>query len=654
LPEEALDDLTTLAATICKVPIALISLVDEQRQWFESKYGLAAAETPREVSFCAYALRDPGLFVVPDAMKDARFQGNPLVVGDPGIRFYAGAPLVSPEGETLGTLCVIDRVPRKLIPLQEQALRVLSRQVMTHLKLRRQWRELQASEGKLRAIFEAEPECVKLLGPDATFHEMNAAGLQLIEADTLETVTGQSLLPLVVPEDREAVCAMLEAVSRGEKKTVEYRIIGLKGTPRWVEMSGAPFREEATGLSLVLGVSHDITERKKLEHQALRTQRMESIGTLAGGIAHDLNNTLGPIIMSLDLLKLKFTDANSQELLAIISSSAQRGADMVRQVLSFARGVEGRRMDVQFKHLLAEMEKIAKDTFSKNIQIRTIIPHDLWTVSGDPTQLHQVLLNLCVNARDAMPNGGALTLAAENLTLDAHYAGLSWNLEAKPGPYVSIHVTDTGSGIPPTMVDKIFDPFFTTKELGKGTRLGLSTSLGIVKSHGGFIRVYSEMGKGTKFSVYLPGQTEASPAVAEQLAASMPRGAGELILVIDDEAAVRQITQQTLEAFGYRAVLASDGADAVAVYARLGATIAAVITDMMMPIMDGPATIQVLRRMNPLVRIIGASGLSVTDQVAQAINLGVSHFLPKPYTAETLLKVLKQALGAEGIPPAES
>lgn len=301
-------------------------------------------------------------------------------------------------------------------------------------------------------------------------------------------------------------------------------------------------------------------------------------------------------------------------------------------------------MELQVKHLLREIEKIITDTFAKNIRVRTILPNELWTVLGDPTQLHQVLLNLCLNARDAMPTGGTLSLTAENLIIDAHYAGLSLDNEARTGPYVFIKVTDTGTGMPPAVMEKIFDPFFTTKELGQGTGLGLSTSLGIIKSHGGFIQVYSEPGKGTNFRVYLPAQTEVSPAAAAELAAEMPRGHGELILVVDDEVAVRQITQQTLEAFGYRVVLANDGAEAAAIFARQGAEIAAVLTDMMMPIMDGPATIQVLRRMKPTVRIIGASGLSVNGHVAHATRLGVKHFLSKPYSAETLLKTLKQVL----------
>jgi CheY-like chemotaxis protein len=372
---------------------------------------------------------------------------------------------------------------------------------------------------------------------------------------------------------------------------------------------------------------------------------MESIGTLAGGIAHDLNNSLAPIVMAIELLKMKFTDKGSQDLLATLGSSAQRSAEMVRQVLSFARGVEGRKMEVQVKHVLKDIEKIANDTFPKNIQVRSIIPNELWTITGDPTQLHQVLLNFCVNARDAMPAGGILTIAAENVHLDEHYAGL--NPDAHPGSYVFLQITDTGSGMPPEVLEKIFDPFFTTKEIGKGTGLGLSTSLAIVKSHGGFIRVYSETAKGTTFKAYFPAQTEPSTQSAEQIAAELPRGNGELILVVDDEASVRQITRQTLEAFGYSVILASDGAEAVAIVARQDREIAVVLTDMMMPVMDGPATIQVLLRLNPKLPIIAASGLSADGRATQAASLGVKHFLAKPYAADALLQVLRQILSAK-------
>jgi CheY-like chemotaxis protein len=372
---------------------------------------------------------------------------------------------------------------------------------------------------------------------------------------------------------------------------------------------------------------------------------MESIGTLAGGIAHDLNNVLAPIMMATAIMEMRFPDPESQSLIAVLTECAQRGADMVGQVLTFARGVDGQRMEVQIASLVQDIEKIVKDTFYKHIQVRTLIPHDLWTVEGDPTQLHQVLLNLCVNARDAMPQGGTLILSAGNLVIDAHYAAL--NSEARPGPYVFLEIEDSGTGIPAEVIEKIFDPFFTTKELGKGTGLGLSTTLAIAKSHGGFIRVQSEPGKGTTFKVYLPAQVGTSTAVKAQSGLEMPPGNGELILVVDDEPSVRQITRQTLEAFGYRVLLAADGVEALAIYAGQGAQIALVLTDMMMPVMDGAATIQVLRKLNPELPIIAASGLSANSQGDQATRLGVSHFLPKPYTAETLLKALRKALPAD-------
>src|SRR5919202_1162887 len=253
----------------------------------------------------------------------------------------------------------------------------------------------------------------------------------------------------------------------------------------------------------ILTVNTDITEKKQLEAQFLRAQRMESLGTLAGGIAHDLNNALTPIMMTVQLLETKLHDEQSQEWLSILETNVKRGADLVRQVLLFSRGLEGQRTTLKVEKLIAEIEKIAKQTFSRAIEIRTDLPtQNLWAICGEATQLHQVLMNLCVNARDAMQEGGILEICARNLWVDEYYARI--NLDAKVGPYVVITVSDTGIGIPREIIDKIFEPFFTTKELGKGTGLGLSTVIGIVKSHGGFVNVYSELGKGTQFKVYLP------------------------------------------------------------------------------------------------------------------------------------------------------
>jgi PAS domain S-box-containing protein len=402
-------------------------------------------------------------------------------------------------------------------------------------------------------------------------------------------------------------------------------------------------RDENGHPKSILTVNTDITEKKQLEAQFLRAQRMESLGTLASGIAHDLNNALTPIMMTVQLLETKLLDEQSQEWLSILETNVKRGADLVKQVLSFSRGLEGQHTSLEVKQLIAEIEQIAKQTFSRAIEVHTDIPtENLWNISGDATQLHQVLMNLCVNARDAMPDGGILGISASNLLIDAHYARM--NLDAKVGPYVVVTVSDTGIGIPKEIVDKIFEPFFTTKELGKGTGLGLSTVIGIVKSHGGFVNVYSEVGKGTQFKVYLPvnhaGKTDCVQARQHEL----PPGHGELILVVDDEDSIREITQTSLETYGYRVLVASEGIEAIALYTQHKEEISVVLIDMMMPSMDGPTTIRVLQKINPQVKIIGVSGLVSNHKMIELVGNSVTTFLPKPYTSNELLKQLQAVL----------
>jgi nitrogen-specific signal transduction histidine kinase/CheY-like chemotaxis protein len=400
----------------------------------------------------------------------------------------------------------------------------------------------------------------------------------------------------------------------------------------------------------VLSIDSDVTERKKIEAQFMRAQRMESIGTLAGGIAHDLNNILTPILLAIDLLKTAPNGPRARVILETIEVSAKRGSAIVRQVLSFARGLEGERIEIQPKHQLKEIETLIRETFPKDIQLQVSVSNDTWTILGDPTQVHQILLNLCVNARDAMPDGGNLVLNVENAVFDEQYAAMHG--EVKAGRYVKVSVIDSGTGIAPNLLDKIFEPFFTTKELHKGTGLGLSTVMAIVKSHEGVMNVYSEPRKGTAFHVYLPaidgpGQSETEQPDLDAL----PRGNGETVLVIDDEASVVTITSETLQTFGYHVLTATDGAHVVAVYAQHVKEITLVITDMMMPVMDGPATIQALRRINSSIKIIAASGLHPDSRAAKATGALVNYFLMKPYTARSLLKTVHEILKGEAENP---
>jgi CheY-like chemotaxis protein len=327
----------------------------------------------------------------------------------------------------------------------------------------------------------------------------------------------------------------------------------------------------------------------------------------------------------------------------VVEASAQHGANLVSQVLSFARGVKGEALEVNLTHLLDGIGNMIRDTFPKNIDFSFAPCRDAWMITGDPTHLNQVFTNLCVNARDAIPNGGSMKVTLENTILDDVYADM--NPDSKAGAYLVVKVEDNGSGIPPAIQDRIFEPFFTTKEIGKGTGLGLSTTMAIVKSHGGFINLYSELGKGTTFKVYLPANVSAKAVkklVIENSA--LARGNGETVLLVDDEERIRTVAHDLLERFGYRVLLASNGAEALGLYAQHREQISVVLTDMAMPIMDGPSTIIALKAMNPKVNIIGSSGLASNGGVAKAVGAGVKHFVPKPYTAETLLKVLAEAL----------
>ena len=389
----------------------------------------------------------------------------------------------------------------------------------------------------------------------------------------------------------------------------------------------------------------DITEKKQMESQFLRAQRMQCIGTLAGGVAHDLNNIFSPILMSLPLLRCPLDPADLNETLNLVESSTKRGALIVKQLLTYVRGLGGKKINIQLAHLVKDMDNIIRSTFPRNISVDFRRMQELWLVQGDPTQIHQILLNLCVNARDAMPQGGTLRMKMENRLLDEDFA--RGNPESKAGPYVCIRVSDTGTGILPEHIDKIFDPFFTTKEIGKGTGLGLATVLGIVKTHGGFIKVNSAVGQGTTFEVFLPATPEAADAVVLAETPNLSQGNGEIILVVDDEENIRAITGRILTRHGYRVLSAANGIEAKSLYDQNRATISLVLADYMMPNLDGLQLARALHRMNPEVRIILSSGVTeaLTDGIiAEFKTYGVIEQIAKPYTADILLNMLYDIL----------
>jgi PAS domain S-box-containing protein len=411
-------------------------------------------------------------------------------------------------------------------------------------------------------------------------------------------------------------------------------------------------RDKVEAPKSILIINTDVTEQKKLETHLLRAQRLESIGTLASGVAHDLNNILTPILMCAEVLKANSLAPEVLTLVSMIEESAKRGAHVVKQVFTFARGIEGERVVIKPSHLIQEMIDIAQQTFPKSIEIRGRYAEELLSIKCDPTQIHQVLLNLSVNARDAMPDGGLITISAENFEVDEHYA--STMPDAKTGPHVMFGVADTGAGMLRATIDKIFDPFFTTKQVGKGTGLGLSTVLGIVKSHGGFISVYSEIGKGTTFKIFLPAQVSEESSQKLKTPLQFLEGHGEMVLVVDDEAGVVEMTKMILEKRSYRVLTAKDGPDALAVIAQQTEPTKIVLTDMSMPFMDSVALIRSIKEMKPATLFIASTGQGEQARKEELEGLGVKSFLTKPYDTQTLLTTVRDTLSGAPSNPVHS
>ncbi|MBD2169038.1 PAS domain S-box protein [Calothrix membranacea FACHB-236] len=787
-PEPAFDDLVFLAAQICDTPIAVINLVDADRQWFKAKVGLDVEQMPRYLGFCPICVAQCDVLIIPDTLADERFAHSEIVTGEPYVRFYAGVPLVAPGGQAIGTLCVVDSIPHQITTKQIESLQALSRLVMRQLEIRRNpklaylvdgikqqqaaLRDRQQAEAELhwkeallrsmtsvsplafyvvdnrtdnilyfnqrfceiwgiehlKAQMEAGklqnkdiiPDCAKLIldipafaasceplqseeyravvedeikfndgrtirrfstqvrdrddqyfGRLYLFEDITTrkqveqqireqAALLDISTDAIvlrdlsnnillwnksaeqlygwqvEEAIGKNACQLFVNEPLWQYQEICHTVLEKGAWQGELQKISKSGKEIIVESCWILVLDEHSQPKSILIVDTDITHKKQLEKQFLRAQRMESIGTLASGIAHDLNNVLSPILMSVQLLKNKLPDRQSSQMLSIVENNVKRGANLVKQVLSFARGIEGDRKVIHVQHILVEMQEIIQETFPKSIAVTTEIAANLSPIYGDSTQIHQVLINLCLNARDAMPDGGNINISAANIYIDENYTRM--HFDAQVGYYIVLKVSDTGFGIASEVLDKIFEPFFTTKEFGKGTGLGLSTVMGIIKGHGGFVTVSSCINQGTKFKIHLPAVHTVATQILED--SQILQGSGEWVLIVDDEAAIREVTSTSLESHNYQIISASDGIEAIALYAQYSDKIQAAIIDMMMPNMDGETTIRTLQTMNPQLPIIAVSGLSTSEQVP--LNKASRHtaFLAKPYTVQELLKTL--------------
>ncbi len=534
--EAEFDEITDLIARVCDTPIAVINFIDDGRQWFKSEIGLGVRETPLDISICAHAILQPGLFIVHDTLEDDRFNSNPLVTGDPRLRFYAGALLETPDRHPLGTLCVLDYKPRVLTLLQQATLRTLARQVMTQLELRR----------------------------------ANAALAERVEAA--------------------------------------------------------------------------VTDRRKAEDALRQAQKMEAIGQLTGGIAHDFNNMLMVLIGSLETVerRLPTKDPDVDKALARAFRSADRAAMLTHRLLAFAHRQEVQTRSVDVDAVVSGMFDMLRRTLGERISIEVAPATGVWPIRVDESQLENAVLNLAINARDAMPNGGMLTIEATNVTLDE--SSLEDEIEVKPGQYVMLCVTDTGAGMSPEVIERVFEPFFTTKGAA-GTGLGLSMVYGFVKQAQGHVRIYSEPGQGTSTKLYLPRLREEGEAdrPAELGTQPAPRGS-EMILVVEDEPEVRFLCVEALTELGYEVLEAADARNALALLDERS-DIALLLTDFGLPDSTGQDLAAEARRRRPGLPVLMATGYG-----AHAIGRGeapgaADGIITKPFNSATLGKAVRDVLG---------
>lgn len=469
-------------------------------------------------------------------------------------------------------------------------------------------------------------------------------GAEEIYGWSREEAVGRNIRELIYadPADFEAPAAALlrDGQWRGEmvQQAKDGRVLVVQC--RWQAV-----RDELGRPLRLFAVNSDITQQRRQQEMQHRAQRMESLGTLAGGIAHDLNNVLTPLLMSVQLMRSISLPDDHREMLDGMELGIKRGADMIRQVLTFARGVDGVRELVTVTDIIAELSSMSFAALPKAITVETTVAEAL-PIVGDKTQILQVLMNLVTNARDAMPEGGVIRLTVHRELIDDGRVSTS---TLAPGHYAVISVEDSGVGMAREVLDKVFEPFFTTKGHGEGTGLGLPSSIAIVRSHRGTITVYSEPGRGSRFAVYLPLATEDQMEAARgQADGPVPTGNGERVLIVDDEASIRRIVRLALEAHGYVVVEASNGREAIAVVEQ-HTDIRLMLTDMMMPVMDGAATATHFAEHHPQVAIIATSGLNANGGVARAQNSGVRHFIAKPFTTDQLVRTVAAALvGSSG------
>jgi two-component system cell cycle sensor histidine kinase/response regulator CckA len=588
---------------------------------------------------------------VPSELLDGGAKLGDFVVSDGAVRGPPYAPFAGGEAAQRGELVLRGGGGRLIYASVSQSVvragdQLRTRSVVRDLTSQHEWSEaLKRSRLRFQRLFADAPVGIALLGMSGRIEEANRALGELLGTAAHELI-GRDLAEFVIGEDRDQVTAHIAEAraGRGAGRAVEVRVLAPRET--WASLFiGRLEGHEEDESGLVLHAI-DTTEQKSLEAQFAQSQKMQAVGQLAGGIAHDFNNLLTAMIGFCDLLLARFKagDPSFADIMQI-KQNANRAANLVRQLLAFSRQQTLQPTVLRLTEVLAELSNLLRRLIGEKIELRMVHGRDLGLVEADQGQIEQVVINLAVNARDAMPNGGVLTIRTANATIASP---LRRGVEVMPpGPYVLIEVGDTGIGIPKENLERIFEPFFSTKEVGAGTGLGLSTVYGIVKQTGGFIFIDSEPGKGAQFSIYLPraqgkAAAPARPVEAGDDAADLTGTA--TILLVEDEDPVRLFSARALRNKGYRVIEAKSGEAALEIVERGAEQIDLIVSDVVMPKMDGPEMASKIRERYPTMKVIFISGY--TEEAFRDRLTHDVHFLPKPYNLKQLAAKVKQVIEA--------
>jgi PAS domain S-box-containing protein len=678
-PERAFDDIVWLAAQICKTPMASFSLVAQDRQWFKAEVGNVFHEAPLEGSICLTAIQQQSLFVVEDLSKDERFANHPYVIGEPHLRFYAGLPLIAESSYPIGTLCVLDHKPRTLSPDEASALEALGRQIMNQLELRRAlvWQEsdvaqLRRTEEFLRKTEEFRRELNETLEQQIVERTRERDRMWFLSQDLLlvarfdgtivaanpawhktlgwreEDLLERSVFDFIHAEDRTVAQEEHNQILQGLSGTrVALRHRHANGTHRllsWTNIADDGFIH-AIGRDIT--PEHETAQALQRAEEALRqSQKMEAIGQLTGGIAHDFNNILTGIVGSLELMQRRIAAGRTGEIGRYVNAaitSANRAAALTHRLLAFARRQSLDPKPIDVNHLVVSMEDLLRRTLGENIAISTALEPALWPAFSDANQLESALLNLIINSRDAMPDGGKLTISTRNAELIG--SGTSDDEGFSPGDYVEISIADTGTGMAPEVLEKVFDPFFTTKPIGQGTGLGLSMIYGFVRQSNGHISVDSTVGQGTMITLYLPRHHESEDEVSISAAPSeAPRAqTGETVLVIEDEDAVRMLVIEVLEELGYTVMEAIDSKTALPIFAG-DHRIDLLVTDVGLPGLNGRQLAEIAREQRPGLRVLFMTGYTQAAAMRGGFLETGMEMITKPFTVDALATRVREML----------